>query len=82
MKTESELRAEGMSLLINALGPVEAERFVASMSREHFDYTEWRRTHMPKLNVAQIHEAASQLKKQRGRSRVEALCSGVCDETA
>ena len=57
MRTDSELRAEGMSALTNALGLVEAERFIASLSRESFDYTEWRRT--PLMSVAQISAAAS-----------------------
>ena len=59
MRTDSELRAEGMSALTNALGLVEAERFIASLSRESFDYTEWRRTHLPQMSVAQISAAAS-----------------------
>ena len=59
MRTDSELRAEGMSALTNALGLVEAERFIASLSRESFDYTEWRRTRLPKMSVAQISAAAS-----------------------
>ena len=37
MKTDSEIRAEGMAALVAALGADEAERFVASLSRERFD---------------------------------------------
>jgi hypothetical protein len=59
MKTDSEIRADGMSALIAALGPVEAERFIASLSRERFDYTAWRRVHLPKLNVAELSARAS-----------------------
>ena len=59
MRTDSELRAEGMSALTNALGLVEAERFIASLSRESFDYTEWRRTRLLQMSVAQISAAAS-----------------------
>ena len=43
MKTDAEIRQEGMRVLIRSLGAVEAERFVASISKERFDYTEWRR---------------------------------------
>ena len=39
MKTDSEIRAEGMAILVSALGVVDAERFIASLSRERFDYT-------------------------------------------
>ena len=40
MKSDSEIRAEGMAALVAALGAVEAERFIASLLRERFDYTE------------------------------------------
>ena len=44
MKTEAEIRMKGMQALISALGLVEAERFLVAVSRDKFDYTEWRRT--------------------------------------
>ena len=59
MKTDSEIRAEGMAALVAALGPVEAERFIASLSRERFDYTEWRRRHLPQMSVTELSERAS-----------------------
>ena len=59
MRTDSELRAEGMSALTNALGLVEAERFIASLALESFDYTEWWCPHLPLMSVAQISAAAS-----------------------
>jgi hypothetical protein len=42
MQTDTVLRCEGMKVLANNLGIVEAERFVALIQREPFDYTEWR----------------------------------------
>ncbi len=59
MKTDSEIRAEGMAALVSALGAVEAERFVASLSRERFDYTEWRRTHLPQMGFTELSKRAS-----------------------
>ena len=59
MKTESEIRAEGMAALVAAPGAVEAERFVASRSREQFDYVEWRRRHLPQMSVTELSEQAS-----------------------
>jgi len=41
MKTEAEIRLAGMRALIGALGLVEAERFLAAVSRDKFNYTEW-----------------------------------------
>lgn len=43
MKTEAEIRIAGMQALISALGLVEAERFMVAVSRDRFNYTEWRR---------------------------------------
>ena len=59
MKTDSEIRVEGMAALVAALGAVEAERFIASLSRERFDYTDWRRRHLPHMSVAELSERAS-----------------------
>ena len=41
--TETELKMEGMALLIRHLGEVQAETFISLMLREPFDYTEWQR---------------------------------------
>ena len=61
MKTDSEIRDEGMAALVAALGAVEAERFIASLSRERFDYNEWRRRHLPQMSVMELSERASGL---------------------
>ncbi|MFZ2653236.1 MAG: hypothetical protein WA210_24410 [Burkholderiaceae bacterium] len=58
MKTETEIRSAGMNALIDALGTVEAERFIASVSRDSFDYTEWRRSGLPDLTLEQLSEQA------------------------
>ena len=42
MRTDTLLRCDGMKILAQHLGIVEAERFVALLQREPFDYTEWR----------------------------------------
>ena len=42
MRTDSIVRTEGMSALLEKLGKVDAERFVALLLREPFDYTVWR----------------------------------------
>ena len=43
MLTDTTLKTEGMRILAENLGLVEAERFIALMLREPFDYTEWQR---------------------------------------
>ena len=42
MRSNTILRDEGMRILAEQLGLVEAERFIALMRREPFDYTQWR----------------------------------------
>lgn len=46
MKTDTLVRNEGMEALIAKLGYVDAERFIMLVSREPFDYTEWRQKHL------------------------------------
>lgn len=43
MKTESVLKVDGINALIEKLGPVDAERFIASIIKEDFDYTVWQK---------------------------------------
>jgi hypothetical protein len=42
MLNNTILRDEGMRILSEQLGLVEAERFVTLLRREPFDYTKWR----------------------------------------
>jgi len=64
MKTEAEIRQEGMRALIEALGTVEAERFVAALTRERFDYTAWRKGGLPDVNIETLSAVASDFVKQ------------------
>jgi len=43
MSNDTVLKNEGMRILAEQLGLVKAERFIALMIREPFDYTEWQR---------------------------------------
>ncbi len=42
VKSDAVLEDEGLRILADNLGLVEAERFIALLRREPFDYTEWR----------------------------------------
>jgi len=70
MKTEAEIRMTGMQALIGALGLVEAERFLAAVSRDKFDYTEWRRTGLPDMSIDEIAIAANKLTDQLDRNNL------------
>lgn len=66
MRTDAEIRQEGMKALIQALGELEAERFIAAISRERFDYTEWRRTHLPEMDARSLSEIAARFVDREG----------------
>lgn len=61
MKTESELRLDGIQALIRTLGLVDAERFLAAVSRDRFDYTEWRQRGLPLLSLDVLAAEANRL---------------------
>jgi hypothetical protein len=58
MKTDTEIKVEGMNALAQALGDVDAEKFVALLQREPGDYTKWQRTLWPERSVEDISRAA------------------------
>ena len=64
MRTDAEIRLAGMSALIDVLGLVEAERFIAAVSRDRFDYTEWRRQGLPRMGLDELAKSANVLAKQ------------------
>ena len=68
MRTEAEIRTMGMQALIAALGLVEAERFIAALSRDKFDYTQWRRTGLPDTNLETLAQQANQAMRQAQKS--------------
>jgi hypothetical protein len=72
MKTEAEIRVAGMNALIGALGLVEAERFLMAVSRERFDYTEWRRQGLPDLPLEELARLANlEAEKNSGILNIE-----------
>jgi len=58
MYAEMTLRSEGMNVLINHLGRVEAERFISLIIREPFDYTEWQRDLFNDVSVRKLSNMA------------------------
>lgn len=69
MRTESEIRLMGVQALIQALGTVDAERFVALMNRERLDYTEWRKTQWSDATVASLANQARKLRFMENQGR-------------
>jgi hypothetical protein len=58
MKTDQLIRHEGMIALRERLGLVEAERFIALIGRDSFDYTEWQQGLWQDRTVDEVFDAA------------------------
>jgi hypothetical protein len=52
--TEQELRRQAVQALSDTLGPVDALRFLALISREPFDYQKWRREYFAHYVVDEL----------------------------
>lgn len=63
MPTDTELKIAGIRALVAALGTVEAERFVALILREPFDYTQWQQSLWADQSLEQLHQAAVELRQ-------------------
>ena len=69
MITDTEIKVRGLQALADALGHVEAERFITLLIREPFDYTEWQKSLWLERSVEDISKAAMEFRiKDRGRS--------------
>ena len=53
---EQELRQQAIKVLDEKLGPVEALRFLALVSREPFDYQKWRKKYFSRSGVDELLE--------------------------
>lgn len=62
MMTDTEIRLKGLQVLAEYIGDVEAERFVALIQREPFDYTKWRQGMDEDLSIEEISKKAMALR--------------------
>ena len=58
MKSDTVIRSEGMRLLIENLGLLEAEKFIMLIRSEAFDYTQWQKNLWPDKTIDEIFNAA------------------------
>jgi len=63
MITDTEIKATGVRALVAALGDVQAEKFIALIQREPFDYTKWQQTLWPDRSLDEISQAAMKLRQ-------------------
>lgn len=62
MITDTEIKVKGVQILAQYLGDVEAERFLALIQREPFDYTKWRQGIDEGLSIEEISRRAMNLR--------------------
>ncbi len=65
MITDEQLKIEGLKALTEALGDVEAEKFIALVMRSRFDYTKWQKKLWTEKSVEEISDAAMKLRKSK-----------------
>lgn len=58
MITDTEIKLKGGQILAEYLGDVEAERFMALIQRELFNYTKWRQGLDEDLTIKDISQKA------------------------
>ena len=68
MFTDTEIKTTGIRALVAALGDVQAEKFIALIQREPFDYTKWQQTLWPDRSLDEISQAAMQQRRAEQRS--------------
>ena len=65
MITDTEIKLKGLQVLTELLGEVEAERFIALIQREPFDYTKWRNGLDEDLSIEEISQKAMELRNRK-----------------
>lgn len=58
MVSDIEIMNRGIHCLLEKLGVVETERFIAVINREKFDYTNWQREWFRNMSSDEFNEAA------------------------
>ena len=61
---ENELMCKGMECLVNELGIIDAQRFIALVNREQIDYTKWREDKFDDMTLEELNNAAVAFAKQ------------------
>jgi len=55
MRSDTLIKSDGMRVLAENLGIVEAERFITLVLRDPFDYTEWQRSLYGNISVTELY---------------------------
>ena len=66
MLTDTEIKIKGYEILTKYLGQVEAERFIALIQREPFDYTKWRQENLPDAEtIKELSKMAMEYRRRK-----------------
>jgi hypothetical protein len=71
MITDTEIKLKGFKILAKYLGDVEADRFIALIQREPFDYTKWRQGLDEELSIEEISKKAMALRTKNTKQNDE-----------
>lgn len=58
MRNDTLVRTEGMKILLEGLGKVDAERFISLIIKEPFDYTKWQKDLFSDMSVRELSKTA------------------------
>ena len=56
MRSDVLIKSDGMRVLAEGLGIIEAERFITLILRDPFNYTEWQRNLYGNINVKELYD--------------------------
>lgn len=71
MISDTEIKIKGVQILSQYLGDVEAERFIALIQREPFDYTKWRQMLEEPITLEEISHNAMVLRTRDSQQNKE-----------
>ena len=64
MDNTIDIMDKGFACLVDTLGVINAERFIAAIKRESFDYTVWRREYFDNMGLEKINNEATDYAKK------------------
>ena len=62
MKPDAIVRSEGMEILAQNLGLIDAERFIMLIQKEPFDYTKWQENLFEHMTIEEISKKATEFR--------------------
>jgi hypothetical protein len=60
--TDTEIKQKGLGALLDALGEVDAERFITLLNRDPFNYTIWQKNIFEGMTIEQVSSKAMNLR--------------------